>query len=94
MKETAAFLNFRDEIAHSLLSAHIPIPATRYLQYGLLVTLLAAFLYVLSALFLSHLRGRVQHPPLLPLRRYRSGRLCRHRRSAAPWYLLLPPPPG
>lgn len=53
MKEIAAFQNFRDGVTRSLLSAHIPIPVARYLQYGLLVILLATFLYILSALLLS-----------------------------------------
>jgi len=66
MKETAAFHNFREEVAHSLLSAHIPIHVTRYLQYGLIVTLLAAFLYVLSALFLSLFEVEVNILPFLP----------------------------
>ena len=66
MKGIAAFNNFRDEVAHSLLSAHMPIPATRYLQYGLLVTLLAAFLYILSALLLSIFGVEFNILPFLP----------------------------
>lgn len=66
MKETAAFSNFKDEVAHSLLSAHIPIPASRYLQYGLIVTLLAAFLYILSTLLLSVFGVEGNIIPVLP----------------------------
>ncbi|MGB4049421.1 MAG: type II secretion system F family protein [Candidatus Methanoculleus thermohydrogenotrophicum] len=66
MTKTVTSSSFRDEVAHSLLSAHIPIPATRYLQYGLIVTLLAAFLYILSALLLSLFGVEVNILPFLP----------------------------
>ncbi|WOX54905.1 type II secretion system F family protein [Methanoculleus palmolei] len=66
MTDIATFRNFRDELAHSLLSAHIPIPASRYLQYGLVITLLAGFLYILSVLLLSILGVEVNILPFLP----------------------------
>ena len=66
MTKAATFQNFRDEIAHSLLSAHIPIPASRYLQYGLIVTLLAGFLYILSVLLLSLFGVEANLLPFLP----------------------------
>jgi len=53
MTGPATLHTFRDEIARSLLSAHIPIPAGRYLQYGQIVTLLVALLYIILVLLLS-----------------------------------------
>ncbi len=66
MTKSAMLDNFRDELAHSLLSAHIPIPASRYLQYGLIVTLLAGFLYIFSALLLSLFGIEANILPFLP----------------------------
>ncbi|QSZ66200.1 secretion system protein [Methanofollis aquaemaris] len=66
MTKSASPSTFRDQIAHSLLSAHIPIPAARYLQYGLIVTLLAGFLYILSVLLLSLFGVEVNVLPILP----------------------------
>ncbi|WP_298670121.1 type II secretion system F family protein [uncultured Methanofollis sp.] len=66
MTETTPPGTFRDTVAHSLLAAHIPVPAVRYLQYGLVITLLAGFLYVLSILLLSLFGIEVNLLPVLP----------------------------
>jgi len=66
MTKTATPRTFRDEVAHSLLSAHIPIPAARYLQYGLIVALLTGFLYILAVLLFSIFGVEVNILPFLP----------------------------
>jgi len=66
MTEPARLHTFRDEIARSLLSAHIPIPAGRYLQYGQIVTLLTGFLYIVFALLLSLFGIEISVIPFLP----------------------------
>ncbi len=66
MRGIAAFHNIRDGVAHALLSAHMPIPANRYLQYGLIITLLAAFFYLLATLLLSLFGIEVNILPFLP----------------------------
>jgi len=66
MTGPATLHTFRDEIARSLLSAHIPIPAGRYLQYGQIVTLLTGFLYIVFALLLSLFGIEISVIPFLP----------------------------
>jgi flagellar protein FlaJ len=66
MTKTATSRTFRDEVAHSLLSAHIPIPVARYLQYGLIIALLTGFLYILSVLLFSVFGVEVNILPFLP----------------------------
>jgi flagellar protein FlaJ len=57
---------FKETVAQSLLAAHIPIPAVYYLQYGLVITLLAGFLYILSILLLSLFGIEANFLPALP----------------------------
>lgn len=57
---------FKETVAQSLLAAHIPIPAVYYLQYGLVITLLAGFLYILSILLLSLFGIKANFLPALP----------------------------
>lgn len=60
------FQAFRSDIARSLLSAHIPIPATRYLQYGMIITLLCSFLYLIGSLLLLIMGIEINPIPILP----------------------------
>lgn len=66
MTKTTLYQTFRVEIGRSLLSAHIPIPTTRYLQYGMIVTLLCSFLYLIGFLLLSIMQIEINPIPFLP----------------------------
>ncbi|MDD3621248.1 MAG: type II secretion system F family protein [Methanofollis sp.] len=55
-----------DELARSLQAAHIPIPAGKYSRMGLVVTLLAGFVYLCGVLLLALYGIEVNIVPVLP----------------------------